>query len=491
MVLVAFARAQAAFDFIYAVDDYRQIIGGLSSIYELLLKQGRFGTYWLSKLFDIVGFDPMRAPFVTIVISVFLSTWAANLVLRLWTYELSDIVRALLIAVIAAHPFTAEILTFRGIAIYHILAFTLVVVAVAISGRSVWRILVSSLVFSTALTLYQIPLNYISVFVCFDVALRAIRHLMKSERVPVDYTLHDRSFYDRFLTIFVGCAFYFVLLKISTQGVPPLGERSAVVESYEIPGRLLYGLNALYGHFITGTIYGTPLVPKAILAVPLLFVGVTLGEILIRARDPRNTAIAIAIVVATPVIAGFAMLGAPLFFAMLWFPPRMLPQIGLVWAGVTVMALTVCRVMPRQFFTAALGVVAFSFIAQNNQIFIDQARVATRDHNLALRLIERLEGQPNFTAMKYIALVGGRDDSSAPIPTGMWGFNDSNLSHPWAVAPMLTEITGIAIKSPPNDEAKAEAERYCQGRSHWPARDAAIIQGELAIVCLQTGGAPE
>lgn len=482
LVLVSFARAQAAFDFTYAVDDYRQIIDGLSSISEALIMQGRFGIYWLSELFEIVGFDPVRAPFITIVASVFLSAWMGNALLRLWSHELPDFIRAFLIVIIAAHPYTSEILTFRGIAIYHILAFTLATVAIVIAKPGVWGVLVSSLVLSAALTLYQIPLNYISVFICFDIALRAIRYLVKNEQVPIDYTLWDRSFHARILSVFIGFALYWVWLKLSTYGHPPLN-RSVMVGVDQIPDRLLYGFNALYGHFVTGTIYGTSLVPKAILAIPLLLVVVALMELIIRAKDPRRTTTALAIVASTPVIAGLAMMGAPLFLDVLWIPPRMLPQIGLVWVGVAVVTLTVRRMIPPQIFTATLGLVVFSFIVQNNQIFIDQARVATRDHNLALRLVERLEGQPNFPAMKVIALVGRREDIGAPMPTGIAGFNDSNFGYRWAVAPMVTELTGIPLR-PANHETQAEAEQYCKEHAHWPAPDAATIRGELAIVCL-------
>lgn len=73
LVLIAFSRAQAAFDFTYAVDDYRQIIDGLSSISGALIVQGRFNTYWLSELFGFVGFDPVRSPIISIVASVVLS----------------------------------------------------------------------------------------------------------------------------------------------------------------------------------------------------------------------------------------------------------------------------------------------------------------------------------------------------------------------------------------------------------------------------------
>lgn len=482
LALVALARAQAAFEFTYAVDDYRSIINGFSFVWRALIIEGRFGTYLLSEVFEAIGYDPMRAPFITIIVAVFLSTWMANAVLRLWSDEIPQVLRVLLMVIIAAHPYTSEILTFRNIAIYHVLAFAMAMAAMLLSRPTIWGLLISSFVFSLALSLYQIPLNMISVFLCFDLALRVVRHLLFREDVTAAYSLRDRSFYARILTFFLGFALYFVLLKISTLGFPA-HKNSALVEFYEIPGRLMVGANLLYGHFVTGAAYTTALVPPAILAILLLLLAAAVFELVLRPKDRGRTALAVLIVVATPIIAGFAMLGIPLLVKVMWLPPRVLATIGLVWAGVAVMTISVRRLVPQSLLAAALGVVAFAFIVQNHQIFIDQARVATRDHNLAVRLISRLEEQPNFSAMNRVVVAGKRFDTGAPIPTAMHGFNDSNFSHWWAIAPMLTELSGISI-TPGSQPEMGEAKAYCQTQAPWPAPGAVTIRGELAIICL-------
>lgn len=48
---------------------------------------------------------------------------------------------------------------------------------------------------------------------------------------------------------------------------------------------------------------------------------------------------------------------------------------------------------------------------------------------------------------------------------------------------MITELTGISVKYA-KPEGQAAAVEYCGIHPRWPARDAATIQGELAIVCL-------
>lgn len=483
LVLVAVARAQVAFDFTYAADDYRAIVDGFGSVSGALVKEGRFGTYLLSKVFEAVGYDPVRAPFITVLASVFLAVWSANAVLRLWSYDLPRTLRVMLLVIIAAHPYTTEILGFRNIAIYHLLAFALAVAAIVVSSLSFWGLLVSSVLLAMSLTMYQVPLSYVSIFICFDLALRAIRHFAQGEAVPLAYSLRDRSFYARMLTVAGGFSLYFVCLKISTHGVPP-HPFSVPISLSQVPERLrTYGLDLLYGHFVSGTAYASPLVPRPILFIPLLLVAAAVLELVMQTRDRSQSLLAAAVALVAPVLAGFAMLGIPLLFTVLWLPPRVLATIGLVWAGVAVIAITVRRSIPQQVFVFVLGLTVFAFIAENNQIFIDQARVATRDHNLAIRVLSKLEEQPNFADMKAIASVGKRLDTGAPMPTATHGFNDSNWEYQWVIAPMLTELSGYPIRPAYQPEID-EAEAYCKEHEQWPSAESVTIRRDLAIICL-------
>lgn len=483
LALVALARAQAALAFTYSVDDYRVFVGSFGSVSWALVSEGRFGTLWLSRLFDVIGYDPMRAPLLTVVASIFLSVWAANVILRLWSNDLSVALRAMLLFVIAAHPYTSEIITFRNIAIYHILAFALGAVAVLISRLTPGRLVLSALVFAASLTFYQVPINYVSIFILFDAALRILRKLLNKDAVGA-YTLADRAFYARIITFLGGFIVYLVCLKVATHGMPP-HPFSIPISLAEVPERVrTWGFRLFAGHFLTGTAYDNPLVSKAVLMIPLVMVGATILELFRRSTVHLGSSVlASAIVVATPVLAGFATMGVSLFFTVVWLPPRVMASIGLVWAGVAVITLLVRDLIPRQAYVAALGVVVFAFIAQDNQIFIDQLRVGVRDHNLAIRIVSRLEALPNYSQIKSVAGFGRRHDTGAPIPTATHGFNDSTFEYQWAISPMLTELTGIPLRAPYQPEID-DGQAYCKDHAAWPAPEAVTIRGQLAIVCL-------
>ncbi|TPN26636.1 hypothetical protein FKO01_25520 [Mesorhizobium sp. B2-3-3] len=483
LALVAVARAQAAFSFTYSVDDYRVFIQGFQWVAPRVFEEGRYGTYWLSKAFDVIGYDPMRAPLIAVVASVFLSVWGANAILRLWSNEQPDLIRALLLVVIAAHPYTSEITTFRNISIYHVLAFALGAAAILVSRATPARLVGSVLIFALSLTFYQVPLNYISIFILFDFALRALRRLIDKDDTPEAYSLQDRAFYARLVTFAGGFVLYFICLKIANYGLPP-HPFSIPISLWEVPERLrTWGVKLLVGHFLTGLAYDHALVPKAILIIPLIMIGVTVLELWRRPVSLQGSAIASAIVLVTPALAGLAMLGIPLFFTVVWLPSRVMASIGLVWAGVAVVALLVRDFIPKQAYVFVLGLVVFSFIAQDNQIFIDQLRVGVRDHNLAVRIVSRLEALPNYADMKTVAGIGRRSDEGATIPTSTHGFNDSNFEYQWAVSPMLTELTGIPLRSPYQPEIDA-GQAYCKAHAQWPAPESVVIHGELAIVCL-------
>ncbi len=194
MGLVALAKLQGVFAQVYAVDDYIQMISGLTSLRNALISQGRFGEYWLAELFSFIGFDPIRSPLLSMVLSIFLSTYVANAILRLWRVELPDVVRVLCIVIIAAHPYTSEILTFRGIAIYHVIAYAVAVIAFLLARWSKVGVILPAFIFSAALTIYQVPLSLVAVLLCIDCSLRLLRSAISTDdfsRVDVI----DRNFF--------------------------------------------------------------------------------------------------------------------------------------------------------------------------------------------------------------------------------------------------------------------------------------------------------
>lgn len=84
---------------------------------------------------------------------------------------------------------------------------------------------------------------------------------------------------------------------------------------------------------------------------------------------------------------------------------------------------------------------------------------------------------------KRVLFVGPQTYPTGKVDTTNFGLNDSALPYPWASAPMLTELTGTPFTSATFQEG-LDAPKYCNGSVRWPEKNAVIILGELAIVCL-------
>lgn len=473
LAVVALARAQAAVEYTYASDDYRQIINGLDAIaHVIVVVQGRIGEYLLSKAFDFIGFDPGRAPVISLLLSVVLAVWVGSGILRILAPELPAWTRALVISIIAAHPYTIEILTFRGVFIYHILSYAVAIYAILIARMQVGWLLVSSLVFSIALTIYQIPLGLITTLLVVELSLRLVRWYLGSGQIV------DRDYYARILTCVFGLLLYSVWLHLTTSisdGAP----RYSIVPLSELPARIWLGITLLYGHLVDGSVFWVPLVPRPIMLLPVLFLGAAIFELIRKLRG--RAVIPILVIVATPVIGGLAMLGTPLLAQSLSLPSRVLAHIGLLWAWAALTLWTVRGLFPRELFVGLLTLIVFVFVVQDNQLFTDQARVQVRDQNLALRVYERLE-QMN-PVPKRVYFVRGPASPTGTVDTTNYGLNDSVLLYPWSVAPMLTELTGTLFR-PATAKQMPEAQEYCKGSAKWPAQESVTVRGELAIVCL-------
>lgn len=472
LVLVALARAQAMVDYTYAVDDYAQIINGLRSFVAAFIKQGRIGEYWLVEAFAFIGYDPGRAPIITLLLIVVLSVWTANGILRLLDVEVPDWTRALLIVVIAAHPYTFEILTFRLISIYHVLSYAVAIYAILLARMSVSGLAASSLVFSFALTIYQVPLSLVSTLLVIDLSLRILRW-SKGGSKP-----WDGIFSARLIAVVLGLILYVLWLYLS-RGFQEPSVRGALVGLHDVPGRLWLGVTMLYGHFVDGSAFWVPLTPQPIMFIPIGFA--CAAGLAAVARLTGRSMIAAGTIIATPFMAGLAMLGMPLIAQLLFIPPRVLPHIGLIWAWAALTAWIMLSSRFHNAVTGLLGLVAFVFVVQNNQLFLDHARIGARDKNLALRIVGRLE---QITPIpKRVHVESAAASPSGTVNTTNYGLNDSVLLYWWSAPSMMTELTGIPFE-PATMEEQAEAKTLCPTTPKWPADGAIVVRGELAIVCL-------
>lgn len=178
------------------------------------------------------------------------------------------------------------------------------------------------------------------------------------------------------------------------------------------------------------------------------------------------------------------MLGVAFLSKIPFMPSRVLPQIGVVWAGCAVLALSSSRKAPMQVCSAVLCLVSFVFIAQAQQIFIDHYRIGVRDHLQVRLVLSRLQINPNFVNVRRIAVVGRDPGYGVSTPTRASDLNRSVWRATWSIAPMFTELSGWTFNKA-RKEDYAVAKNYCNPVQRWPSQNSTTVIGDLAIVCFQ------
>ena len=485
LVLALLAKYQSIFSFNYSVDDYHQTLHGLGSLSSSLIGQGRFGLLWLSNAFNAIGYEPGFSPLLSVSLSVFLTVWIGNAILRLWQVDMPDITRALCIFMIAGHPYTSEIVTFRGIAIYHVIAFAVAFAAMVLTRASVAGIIVPAFVLSAALSIYQVPIAMIAVFLVVDLVIRSLRRLLEGDG-RVSEVIKDPIVRARIAVAVLGVILYAVWLTISTWGRAP-DPRSVPLRVDAIPARIARAFELVWQHFVTGEAYANSLVPPLVLAIAWILVLLAIIVFAVRADSMRRALTGSLLIVAGFAVASVAMLGPTLAAKALMLPPRVLVQIGVVWAGAATIVVLVGQQRSMAIATGLLAVASFSFIAVSQHIFVDQARVNVRDHTVAMLILERLLELEDFPEVRRIAFIGTRlEEAPMATATRHYGMNHSAYAAHWAIAPMLTELSGMRLRSAGAAERERAAET-CSTRPTWPAKEAVFVERQLAIVCLGTG----
>ncbi|HEX4966692.1 MAG TPA: glucosyltransferase domain-containing protein [Thermoanaerobaculia bacterium] len=479
----------------YSIDDYGSVVDDAPSLALLLYKKGRrgrFGSALLNWLLHFFQLDPAHAKFFFTVCALVATALFAALVVRYWNLDRKGWLAPAMAAIVANHPYTAEIFTFRmslGVLVFPFAILSLLLAPRRWSPRGV---AMGSLLFAVALSIYQVALHYLLMIVGTGAAIWLARYLLLGRaagwprRVVSLFSLsrlvrHRNS--ALFAIAIFGTGLYSALTIVLTRvlGVSPAsrteilpisqwGERAWVV-ARELYHRLL-AADPLLSHLTQGMLL---LVLLAALAGLFLHRGTWL------AGRPWLLATTVTALLFASLLWS---LGVLLLLTEFWPATRVLSHIGVFWAG----TLAIAYLGARRWARAALGALAvlivLSFIGANNRIFSEQLRLNLRDAAKANRIIARLEAMPGFEAVDLLAIDGVRWDYPARFGTTDHDMNISAFGATWAQGALLSEISGYRLEAAEDEPNLAVAAAYCRTVKPWPGPQSITIQGHLAILCL-------
>ncbi|MDH6167544.1 hypothetical protein M2282_002694 [Variovorax boronicumulans] len=474
----------------FAIDDYFYGQGFTNGEFASFLTQGRFLLAVIDRVINSLGVN-INDIYVSLGFSALLLQ--AGLVLSILRFVGAADRPGAAIAgsLMVAHPYFAEILTFRmvlpGYCVGTLLAIITLESAARAGEKKTRNLLISLAATVGMLFVYQGFLNYFSVALIFCFLFSEISGNAPEANAGVGSD-HRRRIINLLLVCIVSVLVFLVVLSVFKRlGVIEITSRAKFIELKEVPERISKIFDLIATIYWREEPLGAHWL-KVLLAAMLVVAGLALSiEVLRNARAkgqwPGNLAVLPAVLLLVP-----ATVGVILPFKDWWPMPRVLSQAGLIIGLFFLLAYPILRRMfakiPGGAFALLPAILITFFVFKNNQVFADQQRLNSWEKMKINRIIARLEQMSDFSKVEYIFLSKGEWKYPAKLNSIHGDMNVSALTPEYSRVPLLIEASGYAFK-PATGTQIAFGEGYCKSAPAWPSEQSVSIVGSLAIVCLE------
>jgi hypothetical protein len=479
----------------YSVDDYWTAGSGPypGLLYDVLSK-GRYGHWVFLKLAMALQVEPNAAQVLYVLASVACYSVFGLAVVRFWGVSRAGWLPVAAAAIIANHPYTCEIFTFRiGLPLAAMVLFLLAITLFLCSRRRSagsplprLELLVSALLVATALSLYPIALHFAGMIVLLALALELGRSLRSTGTAPEAGSAgRPQPWVLLLAATLLGTGLY-ALVGLALKSVLRLdASYFALIPFAEAGHRLLRAAIDVARTFVGSNVLIPPLV-RALFALVLAAALATLAARALR-RAPRWRALStLAAIGGLLGLALFWMLGIFLILTGYWLSPRNMAQAGILWAGGLILAAEALSSRgARTAITVAAFVILLSFLGVNQEILSDQLRLNRQDMLQASRIVGRLESLGQIEKVRRVAFVGSELSHPSRPRTMAGSMNVSAFSAVWSQVPVLEEASGYDWEWSTDPAEKAAARAFCAAAPRWPAPGSVAIEGEIAIVCMK------
>jgi hypothetical protein len=478
----------------YAIDDYGLVLQDSPPV--SMLGQGRFGQVALIHLLRLLGLEAHSARVFFVAFAILVSSLLATLVGRYWNLRAAGWLPVAVASIVAIHPFTTEIFTFR--AALGIIMCALAVLALLLVPRrwSLAGVVAGAILFAFALSIYQAVLQYCVMIVLMGTAVGLTRLLVVGSASGwpqrVSSLLSLRRILQNKNAALLGCAvlgttgYMLVNAFIAWALHVTMGKRFGFLSYDKIGERI----EAVWGVLRYRFLGPSPLLNQFTKGLLLLLLLATLVALLVRAqpwplrRQPALLLLTVFALLAVSVVWTVGIIMVPSTF---WPVPRVMSHAGVFWAGTLVISFLCAGTRARWMLGLLSLLIVLSFIGSSNRILNDQLRLNTRDAAKASRIIARLEALPGFSGTESVAMDGTAPGYPLGYQTNDMDLNLSAFSADWAKLAILREISGYDLKEAKDPVRRNAAAAYCQEVTPWPGPQSVAIQGRMAIVCLGPG----
>lgn len=487
LAVTAFAKG-AAFLPGYAIDDYLLVLRESPSA--SMLGQGRFGQALLVQLMYHLRLEPSSARAFFVTLGLVGLALLATLVVRHWSLERKGWLAPAVAVLVANHPYTTEIFTFRtalGTSMMSLALFALLLIPRRWTPK---LLLLGTIYFAFLLSIYQVVLHFSLMIVLMGMALWLTRVLVAGgargwpDRVasllsPRKIAAHRQG---ALLACTVLGTIVYVVVNwiIATALDVTLVKRGELIGLADVRQRV-----QVVGEVLRVRLLADALVPAVARNLLLLLLLCALIGLLVRTRPRLRLRPQLLFVTIVTLFAAALVwtVGLILVLQDFWPTARVMSHSGIFWGGV--LAIAYCCSGPAVRWGLALLslVVGLSFIGASNQMLSDQIRLNVRDAMTANRIVARLEASPDFREVGSVAIHGTFWRYPLGFRSTDHDMNISAFGADWGQLSVLQEISGYDLK-PAVQAEKDAAAAYCQGVKPWPGPQSVAIRDRLAIICL-------
>jgi hypothetical protein len=468
-----FARGQALFGSLYSIDGYFVAKKSYNDEIAYNLGDGRFLRALLWRLQELLGFSPVASEAASLALAMVAIVAAAILFSEAMFGKRASEKTTLFVALFTLHPFLAEYFYYGEVAFGIALSVLFAALAVRLTGaglRPRTSIVASATAVVAALATYQVAIGFILAAFILATAMEAC-----AKASPILW----RQIGIRTASFVLGTGTYGLCLLVLRSMHPAVGSGRAFSPGGASLGERLEGL----GYAVLRALAppdGIVAAPVAAISGILVVWGVVGIGIGIGRRYGRLAAIAASMLVACAFTAACVPSVLP---RTPWLAPRLLSPSTLVFATLAVACFPDTRSWRRYVWIACAGILVLGYVAADASILFDQRRVNLWDHQLANRIVARLEEQPDFPSIKRLSVVGRLPAHPFSLQTTDHDMNSSAFGAPWSRVGVIEQATGLIFDDVSEVDIQI-AKTYCAEHDPWPGPGAVTAISQLGIVCL-------
>ncbi len=470
----------------HAIDDYGFMTGVSAKGFEVILSQGRYISAAIIWLVDSIGVNIIDMYFSLGLVTLFLLTAFVVSILRFVGLDKSP-AAGIVGAIIIAHPYLTETLTFRmALPSYCVaLIFSIMALEMVIKSPATWGNRALALLATLAMLFtYQVFINYFAIAIIFAFIYGQVLHV---QSLAANNVYRERAITLTIISTISIIAFMSLIWLTKALGLTKGTGRADLITFGEIPHRIEQissSLMSIYWsaeHVFSGWL-------KILVALMLAISLIIIFWYLLTGKDKRNSISNVSLIFFAFLLLIPVSIGVILPFQNWWPVPRVIAHVSIIIGLIFLMADSCMYESANRFFKSAIfisrTIVLIGFIFLSNQILADQQRINQWDKMMANRIISRLEMYPNFSDVHLVYINGGSWGFPAKLRTVQGDMNASAFLPDYSKVPLLSEVSGYWLQRAVGAEAIV-GEAYCKDREPWPHAESITVENDVAIICLK------